>query len=112
MRHNCPGSWNDSDMSFDFQEMLLDEIICPDQNLGVVADSAFPTTKEMRGRILTPLKDGELEKLDVSVQIGARAMNNAIISIRQAAEWGVGSLEKVYARLKLRLPYNQQLRAK
>jgi hypothetical protein len=38
-------------------------------------------------------------------------MSAAITSIRQAAEWGMGAVEKVYKRLQLDLPYNQKTRA-
>jgi hypothetical protein len=30
--------------------------------------------------------------------------------MRQAAEWGMGSMQKVYSRLNLPLPYNPDLR--
>ncbi|ETK82871.1 hypothetical protein F441_12074 [Phytophthora nicotianae CJ01A1] len=37
-------------------------------------------------------------------------MHNAIISVRQAAEWGMGSIQKVYSRLNVPLPYDPELR--
>ncbi|ETI42855.1 hypothetical protein L914_11660 [Phytophthora nicotianae] len=37
-------------------------------------------------------------------------MHNAIISVRQAAEWGMGSIQKVYSRLNVPLPYVPELR--
>ncbi|KAK1942399.1 hypothetical protein P3T76_005898 [Phytophthora citrophthora] len=52
--------------------------------------------REKSERILTPLKDGDIERLLPS-----------ITSIRQAAEWGMGSVEKIYHRLLLPLPYDQ-----
>ena len=64
----------------------------------------------MVGRILTPLKDGDIEKILPSRRSRARALNNAITSVRQAAEWGMGSVEKVYHRLRLPLPYTPDLR--
>ena len=64
----------------------------------------------MVGRILTPLKDGDLEKILPSRRSRVRAMHNAITSVRQAAEWGMGSVEKVYHRLRMPLPYDPQLR--
>ncbi|KUF80616.1 hypothetical protein AM588_10005289 [Phytophthora nicotianae] len=109
-KHNCPGSWNDSDTSLELREKLLDTRLCPDQSLGVVSDSAFPSSAAMRGRILTPLKDGDLDRLLPSVRSSARRLNNAITSVRQAAEWGMGSIEKVYHRLLLPLPYDPERR--
>lgn len=64
----------------------------------------------MVGRILTPLKDGDLERIQPALRSAARTMNNAILSVRQAAEWGMGSVEKVYSRLLLPLPYDPEVR--
>ncbi|KAE9065262.1 hypothetical protein PF010_g28277 [Phytophthora fragariae] len=57
----------------------------------------------MVGRILTPLKDGDIERLHSSLRSSARTLHNAITSVRQAAEWGMGSVQKVYSRLNLPL---------
>lgn len=53
----------------------------------------------MTGRILTPLKGGDLERLHPSRRRDAEAMYNAIVSARQAAEWGMGSIDKAYHQL-------------
>ncbi|POM58770.1 Hypothetical protein PHPALM_36539 [Phytophthora palmivora] len=98
-KHNCPGPWNDSDTSLGFRTKLLDPVYCPDSRKNVVSDSAFPCSTMMVGRILTSLKDGDLERLLASVRRAARTLHNAITSVRQAAEWGVGRFQKVYARL-------------
>ena len=37
-------------------------------------------------------------------------MHSAIISIRQAAEWGMGAVEKVWRILQLRLPFDPLVR--
>ncbi|KAJ3386503.1 hypothetical protein HDU80_000379 [Chytriomyces hyalinus] len=62
MKHNCPGSWNDSQMSQQFREKLLDEKKTL-QDYGVTADLAFPSNAMMFNRIATPLKEGDLERL-------------------------------------------------
>ena len=69
MKLNCPGSWNDAEMSRSFREKLLD----PNKTLvdhGVLADSAFPVSGNMEGRIVTPLKDGDIERAHHSVRSG------------------------------------------
>ncbi|EGZ22640.1 hypothetical protein PHYSODRAFT_249619 [Phytophthora sojae] len=109
-RHNCPGSWNDSDTSLKYLGKLTDLQYCPDGRMGVVSDSAFPCSTAMTGRILTPLKDGDIKKIEPSLRATARTLHNAITSIRQAAEWGMGSLQKFYSRLILPLPYDPNLR--
>ncbi|KAE8992639.1 hypothetical protein PR003_g5872 [Phytophthora rubi] len=109
-KHNCPGSWNDADISLEFRAKLLDPKLCPDQTLGVVSDSAFPCSSAMKGRNLTPLEDGDIDRLLPSVRRPARMLHNAITSVRQAAEWGMGSVEKEYHRLLLPLPYDPDRR--
>ncbi|KAE8976750.1 hypothetical protein PR003_g14381 [Phytophthora rubi] len=109
-KHNCPGSWNDSDTSLGFRAKLLDPAYCPDTRMNVVSDSAFPCSTAMVGRILTPLKDGDLDRIRPSLRSSARTLHNAITSVRQAAECGMGSMQKVYSRLNLPLPYDPNIR--
>jgi hypothetical protein len=108
--HNLPGSWNDGETSRLFRETLLDEERSL-QDHGVLADSAFPSSGAMFNRIITPLKDGELEKCSPETRTGLLAMNNAIVSVRQAVEWGMGSIEKPYRRLTIPFPFNPEVRA-
>ncbi|KAE9071735.1 hypothetical protein PF010_g25753 [Phytophthora fragariae] len=105
-KHNCPGSWNDSDTSLEFRNKLTN----PDERMNVVSDSAFPCSTAMTGRILTPLKDGDIERIEPCLRSAARTLHNAITSIRQAAEWGMGSVQKIYSRINLPLPYDPDLR--
>ncbi|KAG2997392.1 hypothetical protein PC119_g17686 [Phytophthora cactorum] len=89
---------------------LLDPAYCPDERVNVVSDSAFPCSTAVTGRILTPLKDRDLERILPSLRSSAGALHNAITSVRQAAEWAMGSIQKVYSRLNLTLPYDLKLR--
>ncbi|KAE9217726.1 hypothetical protein PF004_g14076 [Phytophthora fragariae] len=104
--HNCPGSWNDGDISLDFRRILADPRVNPDPRYGIVTDSAFPCGKEMADRVMTPLKEGDLSRLVPSVRRAAKIMSGAVTFVRQSAEWGMGSVEKVYHRLLLPLPYD------
>jgi len=109
-KHNYPGSWNDADTSPDFRAKLVDSTINPDARYGAIADSAFQCGDDMRGRIMTPLKEGDLARLVPSVRAVAHRKSKAIMFIRQAIEWGMGSVEKVFHRLGLPLPYDVQKR--
>ena len=103
------GSWNDGEISRGLQEKLCN----PERNLpgyGVMADSAFPVANEMFQRIISPLKEGELELQPVELQGQILLLSSAITSLRQPAEWSMGAAEKVYRRLLLRLPYNSRTR--
>ncbi|ETV63913.1 hypothetical protein H257_19160 [Aphanomyces astaci] len=69
----------------------------------VAADTAFPV-KNGNYSIVTPLKSGDHEAVTRT--------SNAITSLRQAAEWGMGSAPNVYRALALPLPYNPSIRAR
>lgn len=111
MKVNCPGSWNDGDMSREFQDKLADPRYTLDGH-GVLADSAFPVSGSMHTKIMTPMKDGEWERAAPHLQAGLAIMNAVITSMRQSAEWGMGAVSKVYRRLLMRLPFNQEVRAR
>ncbi|KAE9350780.1 hypothetical protein PF008_g6260 [Phytophthora fragariae] len=82
----------------------------PDTRYGVIADSASPCGDDMLGRIMTPLKEGDLARLVPSVRAVAHRKSKAITFIRQSIEWGMGSVEKVFHRLAFPLPYDVQKR--
>ncbi|GMF42323.1 unnamed protein product [Phytophthora fragariaefolia] len=63
----------------------------------------------MVGKIMTPLKEGDLARLVSSVREVAQEKSGAITFVRQAAEWGMGSIE-VYRRLLHPLPYDKEKR--
>ena len=76
----------------------------------VASDSAFPVSGPLFGKIITPLKKGELARVDPVLRFVTLQMSAACTSIRQAAEWGMGSVEKVWRILLLKLPFNPALR--
>ncbi|KAF0705587.1 hypothetical protein AaE_014454 [Aphanomyces astaci] len=77
----------------------------------VAADTAFPV-KNGNYSIVTPLKSGDLEKTSPVLHEAVTRTSNAITSLRQAAEWGMGSAPNVYRALALPLPYNPSIRAR
>jgi hypothetical protein len=106
---NYVGSWNDGETSRAFQRKLLRA----DKNVpghGVLSDSAFPVADELRGKIMTPPKEGDIEKAPVDVRARLQRLFNGITSMRQAAEWGMGAVEKPFRRLLMPLPYNPHIR--
>ncbi|ETV66118.1 hypothetical protein H257_17280 [Aphanomyces astaci] len=91
--HNHAWSWNDGDTRFSLQMKYLDGKRTA-AGLGVVAGSAFPVCDDLRGKIRTPLKDGDLGLASSLCHIGVLMMSNAITSLRQTAEWGMGESRK------------------
>jgi hypothetical protein len=102
---NFFGSWNDGEMSRPFCEKLCN----PAKNApnhGVVSDTAFPVTNEMVGKIMTPLKEGDIEKAPQHLRAILLKISGACTSIRQGAEWGMGAVPKVYRILERKLPHD------
>ncbi|KAI9363017.1 hypothetical protein DFJ73DRAFT_756679 [Zopfochytrium polystomum] len=90
VRMNCPGSWNDGDIVQPLVEKLSDDrYMCP--GYAITADSAFLVTGNAFQRIITPLKEGDLNRSSPETRLALEALCSAITSIRQAAEWGMGS---------------------
>lgn len=108
-RHNCPGSWNDGEMSRALQEKLADPSLVGD-GMRLVSDSAFPVSGIAAGKTVTPIKEGDLERVPPECCLGMTAQSDAIMSLRQATEWGMGSATKVYRLLQLPLPFQPALR--
>ena len=108
-KHNCVGSWNDGDISRELQELLLQsDFVAPGH--GIVSDTAFPVSQGLIGKIISPLKEGDLERAHPSARPALLALSSDITKLRQACEWGMGSVEKVWRQLLLPLPYNQHIR--
>ncbi|ETV90189.1 hypothetical protein H310_14987 [Aphanomyces invadans] len=93
-RHNCPGSWNDGEMSRRLQEMLADDIRVA-HGMKLASDSAFPVGGLALGRIVTPLKQGDLDRYPTGCRLGLQTMSHCITSLRLAAEWGMVAVPKV-----------------
>ena len=77
---------------------------------GLFADSAFPVRDSLFGRIMTPLKDGDLQRAHPRCHAILLRRSSSISRLRQAAEWGMGAVEKPFKRLLSKLPYNPKLR--
>ena len=110
-RHNCPGSWNDGEMSRGLQDILANPNLCA-PGKKIASDSAFPINGRCAGRIITPIKEGDLDRVAPDCRLGLQAMSDSITSLRQAAEWGMGAAVKVYRQLALPLPYNPHVRGR
>ncbi|KAF0701683.1 Aste57867_7904 [Aphanomyces stellatus] len=108
-RHNCPGSWNDGAMSRSLQARMADDRrVAP--GIKVASDSAFPVAGRCAGRIITPLKECDLERHPHSQRAALHTMSDCITSLRQAVEWEMGDAGNVYRQLMHPLTYNPVVR--
>jgi len=99
---NAPGSWHNLHIAEDLYSKLLHDTPA---GYRVISDTAFPwVTNQLDYRIVAPLKKGN--RLPQLPQSYARlkVFNQQLVSARQAAEWGMRSLQGLFSRLKLPLP--------
>lgn len=104
---NAPGSWHDAKIARRLYDLLIHR--CPEP-FAILADTAFPRNEELRNKILSPLKENELDRLSRDER-EVRAQSRVITSVRQAAEWGMRTVQSVNPRLKVNLPSDKNKRA-
>ena len=109
-RMNYPGSYHDVRAMGDLRENLLTEEWLP-RPFSIIADSAFPHTGEFEGRIITPLKTDELERINVADINDRRRYELSVKRVRVAVEWGNAGLKKVWRQLSLKLPFDEVYRS-
>ncbi len=76
----------------------------------IVGDSAFPHTGPLEGKLVTPLKEREMPT-DREQLLQYIALHRAVVSTRQAAEWGMRALQGTFCRLKAGLTVEHAKRA-
>ncbi|EFP76083.2 uncharacterized protein PGTG_02524 [Puccinia graminis f. sp. tritici CRL 75-36-700-3] len=99
---NTPGPWYDSYIAEPLYQKLLNNT-----PLGyrVISDTAFPRKgARLQGRILAPTKRGEKMPSSDSEFAHKKVLNEQLVCARQAAEWGMHSIQGSFARIKLPLP--------
>ncbi|RKO93454.1 hypothetical protein BDK51DRAFT_37286 [Blyttiomyces helicus] len=110
-KHNCRGLWNKGEMSRVLQHCLADPTKTLD-GYGAVADCAFPVFIGMFSLIFTPPKDGFLERASPACRPALVARSNAITSLCQAAEWGMGSATLLFRQLDQKVWYHPHVRGR
>jgi len=102
---NAPGSWHDSAVSVSggLYQTLMFKTPTP---YALVADSAFPRSGELAPKILRPRKDNEAPPEDLHERVIDMALQRQVISLRQAAEWGMGAFQRTCPRLKKPLSWD------
>jgi hypothetical protein len=103
---NAPGSWHDAAIAAPLYQLLTHHTPTP---YCVLSDTAFPRTKQMKDKILSPFKQGEISD-DVRIAASQLLYHQRVTSLRQAAEWGNRGLQAAFGRLRTHLPFDTQRR--
>lgn len=94
---NFPGSWHDSQVAIDLAQLILET------EFAIAVDQGFPRSGLMYGRFVGPMSRRQRSNISPIVQDCVEEEHALYISLRQAAEWGMRSLEGTFCRLKTRL---------
>ncbi|QRV87752.1 DDE family endonuclease [Ceratobasidium sp. AG-Ba] len=101
---NAPGSWHDARIARDVYLKLVNDTPA---GFFLIADTAFRNNSvALEGKIRTPLKKGSRLPANRHERRRAIQESNNLTQARQAAEWGMRSLQSVFARLRLPLDIN------
>ncbi|KAI7943600.1 hypothetical protein MJO28_011128 [Puccinia striiformis f. sp. tritici] len=99
---NAPGSWHDAIIAEPLYEQLLHHT---PPGYRIISDTAFPCKGErLQSRIIAPAKRGDRLPQDAQSFARLKMLNDELVSARQAAEWGMRSIQGSFGRLKLPLP--------
>jgi hypothetical protein len=99
---NAPGSWHDAIVAQDLYHRLLERTPEP---YYIVSDTAFPSNDALATKIKKPLKqDFSNWPQDPLERAELFRFNRQLVSCRQAAEWGMRSLQGSFGRLRIPMP--------
>jgi hypothetical protein len=97
VKYNCPGSWHDSVLAQTplYDTLLLKHTPSP---YSIIGDTAFQSNGDMKEKILTPFKQGQISQHSDLAAYEIQ-LHQHITSVRQSVEWGMRSIQGVFARL-------------
>ncbi|CAA7260816.1 unnamed protein product [Cyclocybe aegerita] len=103
-RMNAPGSWHDARVARPIFEKLRTKT---PEGYYLVTDTAFPRgTDQIQGRIKAPMKSGTRLPADEKERAQVKAFDRQLLSLRQAAEWGMRGIQGSFGRLRIPLDIN------
>jgi len=104
---NAPGSWHDSQVARPLWMALADPVRTPNP-FCIVGDIGFQL-ESMAHKVKTPRKENEFSS-HPATRARQERVQQYIVRVRQAAEWGMRQLQGSFGRLKTELPADDQKR--
>jgi hypothetical protein len=99
---NTPGSWHDAVIVQDLYHHLLD---CTPEPYYIVSNTTFPSNNALVTKIKKPLKQDFYNwPQDPLERAKLFWFNRHLVSCRQAAEWGMHSLQGSFGQLHIPIP--------
>ena len=106
---NAPGSWHDSQACIPLIRLCLATIA---GFFALCVDQGFPRSGELLDVFLGPMSKKTRRALAPLLREALVRRCHALISLRQASEWGMRSLQGSFSRLKTRLTEDSEVREK
>ena len=107
-RVNFPGSWHDATLARQLMEIAQTKLY----EFKIVVDQGFKRSGVMLNKFVGPLSKRARANLDPQNRRDILRLSNRYVSLRQAAEWGMRSLQGTFTRLKTRLTSDHSKRRK
>jgi hypothetical protein len=106
--YNHPGSAHDVEVS----RMMLNEIVRTLSNYKVCVDKGFPRDYDYYEILVGPLTDKQMAAIPAELRPLMLKRSDLFVSLRQASEWGMKSLQGTFSRMRSRLPWDKTKRLK
>jgi hypothetical protein len=104
---NCPGCAHDAHAA----SALYPKISLLIENFAIVADVAFPSSRaDMIGKIVCGSRQGVVPA-NRNDAVNHILRHVVMVSLRQAAEWGMKCLQGTFGRLRIRLTHDKKKRS-
>ncbi len=101
---NFPGSWHDSTVAIKLAQQISNT------EYAIAVDQGFPRSGYMYGKFVGPLSRRQRANISPIVRDIVEEQHALYISLRQAAEWGMRTLQATFCRLKSRLTQDSDMR--
>lgn len=100
---NYPGSFHDAQVCHDLIRWCIDSL---DEH-ALCVDQGFPRSGVMWGKFVGPLSRRQRQNLPPALRDVLQESHGIYVSLRQASEWGMRTLQGTFPRLKSRLTSNK-----
>jgi hypothetical protein len=103
---NFPGGWHDTAVA----THLINEVVDRIGDYAFCVDSGFPRSGRLFEKFVGPMSRRQMKKMPPQLRTMLKRKQDIYVSLRQASEWGMRSLQATFGRLKVKLSTDSSLR--